>query len=532
LISNDGFHHIPILYDENISERFTIQTRMLFQFIKLLTLFTFAACSSTSTSGTSTSLLHVLSIFTPTLVLAFAPSPNRWIFESRMAQGTHNHIHNHNHNHHKHLYQPLFQSSPSPSSSDPDPEPEPDPDNESPEERAARMELVRHLQKSFYQNEDVILPPSRGSTIIKDLPLWRVQWTELPGFQNVLNVHVAHYTNMFQKILYSDSDPKYFGHIYLPGGSDNLDNPEYRMEVGGSNSSSKAALVGVLMQIADYKQLEDGRFVMIVQALERFRVVEVQRHHSPYAIATVEILPDTEVMEAFETEYYKCNMSEIHGMAVEEAFKSHPYEVRVITMDESTSMENGDSLSVSELSNYDANYKLQETNDNGNDSSTAAVAMYDIDMDDIVFDVEQKVWIRLDEMIRLLQKLVDPNNDQGVQVPTQILGLLPLEPNEPWPEEFTLEKYATKLEIEKILVGTFSKSPFVRVDNMQGYSPLRRAQRLSYVIWILTDTVMALIDDDSLTRQDILEMESTEERLEAALQKLDLICNVITEQNY
>ena len=498
---------------------------MLFYFIKLLT---FTTCISTSL------LLHVLilhvSIFTPTLVLAFAPSPNRWIFDSRMAQGTHNHKHLY-----KYKYQPLYQSSPS--SSDPDPE------NESPEERAARMELVRHLQKSFYQNEDVILPPTQGSTIIKDLPLWRVQWTELPGFQNVLNVHVAHYTNMFQKILYSDSETKYFGHIYLPGGSDNLDNPDYKMEVdqgglgAGSNSKGGAALIGVLMQIADYKQLEDGRFVMIVQALERFRVVEVQRHGSPYAIATVEILPDTEVMEAFESAFYKSDMSEIHAMAVEEAFKFHPYEVRVVTMDESTSKENN-SLSVSELSNYDANYKLQQGNDstnaNDNDSSTAAATstvalQYDVDVDDMVFDMERKVWIRLDKMISLLQKLVDPNKEQGVQVPTQILGLLPLEPNEPWPEEFTLEKFAIKLEIEKILVGTFSKSPFVRVDNMQGYSPLRRAQRLSYVIWILTDTVMALVDDDSMTRQDILEMESTEERLEAASQKLDLICNVISE---
>jgi hypothetical protein len=132
-------------------------------------------------------------------------------------------------------------------------------------------------------------------------------------------------------------------------------------------------------------------------------------------------------------------------------------------------------------------------------------------------------------MIKLLQKLVDPKNEEAVQVPSQILGLLPLEPNEPWPEDFALEKFAIKLEIENILVGTFSKSPFVRVDNMEGYSPLRRAQRLSHVVWILSDTVMALVDEDTMTRQDILEMESTEERLEAAMKKLDLICKIISE---
>lgn len=375
------------------------------------------------------------------------------------------------------------------------------------------MDLVRQLQKTFYQNEDVILPPSQGSTIIQDLPLWRVQWTELPGFQNVLNVHVPHYTNMFQKILYSDSNPKYFGQVYLPGGSDNLDNPEYRLEEG-----SKSTLIGVLMQIADYKQLEDGRFVMIVQSLERFRVIDVKRHHSPYAVATVEILPDTELIEAFEDDGFDEIVA--HVKAVEDAFRFHPYEVRVLTMEESTG--DDDTLSVSELSNYDALCKLEETNE----ESPASPA---IDVNDLVFDEERKVWLRLDAMIKLLQKLMDPKNKEAVQVPTQILGLLPLEPNVPWPEEFALEKIAIKLEIENILVGTFSKSPFVRVDNMEGYSPLRRAQRLSHVIWILSDTVMALIDEDTMTRQDILEIESTEERLETAAKKLDLICNIISE---
>lgn len=140
-----------------------------------------------------------------------------------------------------------------------------------------------------------------------------------------------------------------------------------------------------------------------------------------------------------------------------------------------------------------------------------------------------QVWIKVDEMISLLRKLVDPNNEQTLPIPTQILGLLPLEPQDPWPKGFTLESYATKLEIEKILVGTFSKSPFVRVDTMEGYSPYRRAQRLSYMIPVLTDTVIALGDETGNTRQNYLEMESTEERLGAALQKLELICSVILD---
>lgn len=246
------------------------------------------------------------------------------------------------------------------------------PEDESAEDREARMDMVRQLQKSFYQNEDVILPPERGSTIIKDLPLWRVQWTELPGFQNVLNVHVAHYTNMFQKVIFSDTNPKYFGHIYLPGGSDNLDNPEYKLEEG-----TKASMVGVLMQIADYKQLNDGRLVLIVQAVEKFRIVEAQRHHSPYAIATVEILPDEEFIESFDDGPAD---GDNHIKAVESAFQLHPYEVRPITIADCAMEGETQGISVSPLSNFDAECKIPGKIIEGN-----------IDAHDIVFETEQKV---------------------------------------------------------------------------------------------------------------------------------------------
>ena len=112
-------------------------------------------------------------------------------------------------------------------------------------------------------------------------------------------------------------------------------------------------------------------------------------------------------------------------------------------------------------------------------------------------------------MIQLLQQLVESAESPmkgTMPVPTQILGLLPRDPPSPWPSSFSLQHYATQLEIEKLLVGTYSKSPFVRVDDLKGYSPLRRAQRFSYAIWTLTDTVVAL-DDNDVTKQDVLEMK-------------------------
>ena len=78
---------------------------------------------------------------------------------------------------------------------------------------------------------------------IHDLPLWRVQWSELPGFQNVLNVWQPHYTHMFEKIV-RGPEPWYFGHVFLPGGTPNLG----KKEEYGLTRGSKSAIVGTLMQ--------------------------------------------------------------------------------------------------------------------------------------------------------------------------------------------------------------------------------------------------------------------------------------------
>ena len=75
-------------------------------------------------------------------------------------------------------------------------------DLETPEERERRMEMVRQIQKSFYGDEAVTeegqrklaVKSDKSSTVLQNVPLWRVQWVELPGYQNILNCHVAHYT--------------------------------------------------------------------------------------------------------------------------------------------------------------------------------------------------------------------------------------------------------------------------------------------------------------------------------------------------
>ena len=54
--------------------------------------------------------------------------------------------------------------------------------------------------------------------VLNDLPLWRVQWVALPGWNQQLHVHVPHYVDMLNNI----GEGGLFGHLLLPGGSENL----------------------------------------------------------------------------------------------------------------------------------------------------------------------------------------------------------------------------------------------------------------------------------------------------------------------
>jgi Lon protease-like protein len=203
------------------------------------------------------------------------------------------------------------------------------------------MDIVRMIQRSYYRDDvddDVGARPEEvesrsrlsrplldvATGRISDLPLWRVGWVETPGRRNCLNVHEMHYTHMFERILASrstdgDRGPMYFGHLYLPGGTSSAKSGEeryrlktWREELADAgrfddyDSAStladpdvktpavdRSAVVGCLMQVLDHRRMDDGRLVVLVQALERFVVEEVVDTR-PYAVANVQILLDEE----------------------------------------------------------------------------------------------------------------------------------------------------------------------------------------------------------------------------------------------
>ena len=237
-----------------------------------------------------------------------------------------------------------------------------------------RMDLVRSLQRSFYSDDapvddsgvqtmedtDTISISSTKITSfdattgkINNLPLWRVGWVETPGRRNCLNVHEMHYTHMFEKIL-SQSKPDeslYFGHLYLPGGTraaksgeeryqlktwrEELDD-ENRFEDYSSSSTlsspdiktpmvDRSAVVGCLMEIIDHRRMEDGRLMILVQALERFVVDEII-DTLPFSIANVQVILDKEELpweeRSADENYCKYN----RGKAIAETFSLHQYE--------------------------------------------------------------------------------------------------------------------------------------------------------------------------------------------------------------
>jgi len=405
-------------------------------------------------------------------------------------------------------------------------------------EEQDRIEAIRHIQRAFYQDEGRgVQPPQPGSIYIRDLPLWCAEWTEIPGYQTVFNVDDPTYTNMFHKIINSkDVSSLYFGHLYLPEGLEpsNKDDifPEAneKFEEKDFDENMTEGLTGMLMQISDYKQLDDGSLTLIVQALERFRVVKTKNHHLAYIIATVEMIPDKELIQTLNEPIYpeydiydgedgREGHENFLSKAVEEAFQWHSFEVRPVTIEESTIVYSDDKdplhreeIDVSTLANYDKRYLHDAP------LFVKSYAPPSNIIQTTVEELEYSIWVQVDEVIKLLHNLVGSNEISEIPIPTQLLGLLPKYPPRAWPSDFILDSYATSMEEKKSHVGTTSLSPFVRVDDLESYPPLRRAQRLSYAIWVLTDSILngGVVQN----QQDLLEIESIAERLQAAKTKL------------
>ena len=190
---------------------------------------------------------------------------------------------------------------------------------------ADRNQQIAALKKSFYSSSDggdgasapegTAVASRRAPDaewmpllgVYEDMPLCRWDMVMLPGFNQVLNVFQPMYTHMFEAIVAKKERPWYYVHLQTPGGANSLTNPDFDLRVG-----TQAPLIGVLMRIGSCTRMEDSRLHLIVQGLARVRVIE-QTQRSPFARATVQLLPDAEITAS----YYSLATTELMGIPAE-----------------------------------------------------------------------------------------------------------------------------------------------------------------------------------------------------------------------
>ena len=156
---------------------------------------------------------------------------------------------------------------------------------------------VAKLKELFYKEETVSQDLAELG-LLRDVPIARFQMVLLPHQQAAFNIFQPQLVHMFEMLL-ATPKPWLYMHAWLPGGADNLGNPEYALPGLGESGATgpKATLQGVLMQVATAKRMPDARIVLTVQALGRALVVRGTQD-LPYSRADVQLLPDAEQLAA------------------------------------------------------------------------------------------------------------------------------------------------------------------------------------------------------------------------------------------
>lgn len=415
------------------------------------------------------------------------------------------------------------------------------------DDRQKKMQLVRTVQDIFYSNNNTRSELDPATGIIYNLPLWRVPWQELPFRSNVLNVHEAHYTNMFEAVIHADH-PLYVGHLYLEGGSTNLNSDHtaahslksWDEQIGDNDDNDKrSAVLGTLLRISDYRRMSDGRLLLLVQALERFVVKDVQQE-LPYSMANVQLLPDTEEVEESDwiVQRIEGDCTDARALALQESFQRwHRYEFENTMLplplqadlraDEVVGSALAKVLPYSSYSRVvDVESLAKESLDlprTASSSSEPAVPAATADYSKKTLEyrllqggilkqptqlgllknmtadhLEFRIWLALDDFLRQTRIPVSP----------VLFGLMPVDRK--WPAKFVLEKIG-----DAIAQQTDLEHKYVRVS--PAYPAARRQKRLSYAVTVLLEEV----DTVNAFRQELLEVPSTKERLALVLQKLE-----------
>ena len=433
----------------------------------------------------------------------------------------------------------------------------------------------------------------------------------LPGYQYKWNIHLTDHIHMFHSILAKDGQ-WFFACL-----------SEYDIYNGDTTRYA------TLMRITDYRFMdEDGRIVLLVQAMDRLRVVDL----SPsYLIPTgdfqfwpeIELVrdnlnsafPDKEdictqpddtecldelvepnsvtlaAMSASAAESFRCRNFEYAPVYLTEkpkgpdenkSLQNKPNDSKATQKikDQMKKKEDGnkyetDYLDVIELVNYDAiayrslidasavnaqaikNYWMNQENDQQPimvqeeelfanlsksilDFRRATFTIHTNEGDEHLPDfstfanapsnegvtmMEYHLWKSLDELIRLLNRV----SSTPIPLSSQLMALLPKRND--WPKEFVLEEYSKSMLAQTgpvSRVDEITKQSRSSANDSTGYSPLRRALRLSHAVWLLLDGLAVTgANPPPPSRAEVLAMESIFERLSVAKKVLDGVNEVL-----
>ncbi|KAG8471159.1 hypothetical protein KFE25_009580 [Diacronema lutheri] len=432
---------------------------------------------------------------------------------------------------------------------------------------AGRNERVGELKRLFYAPDAAASDEpaanarrARAHGVYADLALCRWSFTILPHAQLVLNVFQPEYVHLFESLI-ATRPPWLYAHVQLPGGLANLANDDYALVPG-----SKAPLAGTLMRVVRADRQSDARLRLVVQGLRRVRVLRATQR-LPFARADVRALPDAEELgaelqsarvelgaaagvggehgvalarlcaagaaarAAAWAAYETADASLVPGMVQERYYGVQgPWAPPLVPLNASAAGACADEAARAARRamrevvaaqgaewRARADWEADVARDAERLRATRALSSVSgADECARLAELERELWVNLDALLRRLHAL-RPDKAGAMPVPSPMLGLLPPTPPEGWPADFRCAAAAAEradVAREQPALG------FVAVDEV--YPPLRRAQRLSYVVW-------DLLGREGESRQPVLEAASIAERLTLALWWIDEMTQAVLE---
>ena len=328
----------------------------------------------------------------------------------------------------------------------------------------------------------------------------------------LLNVHVPHYTHMFSLLSRLPAEGARFGHLFLPGGSASLTDPRYSLEPG---VPSEAPTVGVLMQVSRVSVLDDGRLAVEAYGLCRFEVLRPTQE-TPYSRADVRLLPDAEEVEAAavpsvfapstppERVSAASRAAAAASMLLWASREVRPFETdRILRGGELTPLSIGVDWTLCAGDADDAAAdaitelagRVGQLDQEGAEKAAAAAVSAKL-----LRVQEGRAWCELIRCLQLSHRVRTPYATVGtddaarlVLVPPPLLQLAPPPPDTGWPD------------------GAMLSSPDAQPEGVGALPPARRAQRFSF-------QVASLLPE--LDSQLLLEADSTSARLQIEIEHL------------